>query len=105
MFSSLKASFSQEQLTKTQQESKDKLLNYLNNNAFRMNYPEYIKRGLVIGSGAIESAQRTILQKRLKRAGQRWSEKGVDNMLNLRVAQLSKKWDNVIEIIVNKKAA
>jgi hypothetical protein len=101
----IKASFSQEQLTKTQQESKDKLLNYLNNNAFRMNYPEYIKRGLVIGSGAIESAQRTILQKRLKRAGQRWSEKGVDNMLNLRVAQLSKKWDNVIEIIVNKKAA
>lgn len=101
----VKASFRQEKLTETQQESKAKLLNYLDNNAFRMDYPAYIKRGLAIGSGAIESAQRTVLQKRLKRAGQRWSEKGVDNMLNLRVAQLSKKWDNVIQIIVNKKAA
>jgi hypothetical protein len=101
----INTSFTNKNLTKTQQKAKEQLLNYLTINTFRMDYPEYRKRGLVIGSGAIEAAQRTVLQKRLKRAGQRWSEKGVDNMLNLRVAFLSDKWENVKNIIINKVAA
>lgn len=90
----------------TLQVAQEKLLNYLTTNAYRMNYPEYIKKGLCIGSGAIESAQRTILQQRMKRAGQRWTEPKVQNMLNLKVASLSQKWDKVIEInTIYKKAA
>jgi len=41
-------------LTKTQQSEKNKLERYLENNRKRMNYPEFIKRGLLIGSGAID---------------------------------------------------
>ncbi len=70
-----------------------------------MDYPQYIKRGLSIGSGAIESAQRTILQERIKRSGQRWTEKRVQNLLNLKVAALSKKWDKVININTQYKKA
>ena len=40
---------------------------------------DYIKEP---GSGAIESAHRTIVQKRMKQSGQRWSNKGAQNMLN-----------------------
>lgn len=43
---------------KTVEEERRKLLNYLNTNAYRMNYPDYIKLGLCIGSGAIEAANR-----------------------------------------------
>ena len=91
--------------TKQGKIERQKLLNYLNTNAYRMQYHLYRARGLQIGSGAIESAQRTVLQKRLKRSGQRWSETGVQNMLNLRVAHLSNHWTKIVNTIVDYKAA
>jgi hypothetical protein len=82
---------------KTTQQEQDKLLNYLITNTYRMDYPQYLRRNLCIGSGAIESAQRTVLQERMKKAGQRWSEDRVQNLLNLKVASLSQKWEAVIK--------
>ncbi|MEO8764779.1 MAG: hypothetical protein ABI416_10850 [Ginsengibacter sp.] len=35
----------------------------------------------IIGSGAIESAHRTVIQKRMKLSGQRWSKCGAQNIL------------------------
>ena len=91
-------------LTQTQQSEKSKLKKYLENNRKRMNYPVpiaigIIKRGLLIGSGAIESAHRTVIQKRLKQAGQRWSIQGAENMLNLRTLNMSGHWDRLVNAI------
>ncbi len=53
-----------------------------------MNYQEYTKIWCgIIGSGAIESAHRTLVQKRMKRSGQRWSWKGAQHILNLGVVR------------------
>ena len=57
----------------------------------------------LIGSGAIESAHRTVVQKRMKQSGQRWSNKGAQNMLNLRVLTMNEKWYKVVQLI--KRAA
>lgn len=84
-----------EKKTKTVEEEKKKLLNYCFNNFKRMDYPRYIKQGLLIGSGAIEAAHRTISQKRLKQSGQRWSNKGAQNVLNLRVLNKSGRWNEI----------
>ena len=81
--------------TATQRAEKAKLDTYLDNNAERMNYPQYLARGLLIGSGAIESAHRTVIQRRMKLSGQRWSIKGASNMLNLRTLNMSGHWDRV----------
>jgi hypothetical protein len=89
----------------TAAEARKKLLNYLNNNLFRMDYPLYLSRGLHIGSGAIESAQRTVLQQRLKLSGQRWTKEKAQNVLNLRVVRLSNHWDKVITHIRAVKIA
>ena len=43
--------------------------------------------GLPIGSGAIESAHRHILQKRLKLAGQHWNPERAVRLAKLRAAQ------------------
>jgi hypothetical protein len=53
----------------------------------------------IIGSGAIESAHRTIIQKRLKQSGQRWGLNGAQNVLNLRVTKGSGQWNKVIRNI------
>lgn len=74
------------------------LINYYQNNAGRMDYKKYRTLGIgIIGSGAIESAHRTLVQKRCKLSGQRWSVKGLQNMLNLKTVYLNEDWGKVIQ--------
>ncbi|MFZ1523540.1 MAG: ISLre2 family transposase, partial [Saprospiraceae bacterium] len=54
---------------------------------------------LLIGSGAIESAHRTVLQKRMKQSGQRWSKKGLEKMISLRVLNVSGYWNKIRDLI------
>jgi hypothetical protein len=80
------------------------LINYYTNNAYRMDYQCYKNIGAgIIGSGAIESAHRTVVQKRMKQSGQRWTNRGAQNMLNLRVLSMNKQWGKVVQLI--KEAA
>ena len=65
------------------------LLGYLTNNQCRMQYGTYLKAGYLIGSGAIESANREVIQQRLKLSGQRWTPQGLQQVANLRVAYKS----------------
>jgi len=45
-------------------------------NADRMAYPSFKAQGFPIGSGAVESAARHVIQLRMKRPGMRWSDLG-----------------------------
>lgn len=86
--------------TKQAKDNQVNLINYYQNNLSRMDYARYRKVGCgIIGSGAIESAHRTIIQKRLKQSGQRWGFKGAQNVLNLRVMRGSGQWNKVIRNI------
>lgn len=89
---------------KTQQPEKKKarqqLLDYYQSNLNRMDYQKYLKMGAgIIGSGAIEAAHRTLIQKRMKLSGQRWSKTGAQQMLQIRATNLSGKWNHIIELI------
>jgi len=55
---------------------RNRLLNYYKQNKNRMQYHKYLEKGLLIGSGAIESAHKDVLQQRLKLSGQRWTKQG-----------------------------
>jgi hypothetical protein len=59
-------------------------LTYFENNVHRMDYPRYVANGWSIGSGAVESACKTIVGQRLKLAGMRWREYGTDTLCHLR---------------------
>ena len=76
-----------------------KLLEYYNSNIERMDYKEYKQIGCgIIGSGAIESTHRTLIQERMKLSGQRWSKEGAQNMLNLRVTHMNGQWNKIIRL-------
>src|ERR1035437_3395911 len=82
--------------------AKQALIGYYTNNLARMDYAYYKKIGAgIIGSGAIESAHRTLVQNRLKQSGQRWGIKGAQHVLNLRVLNMNGKWNKVIDCIKN----
>ena len=59
---------------------------YLATNRTRLRYDQFRQRGLLCGSGPVEAAHRTLLQVRLKRSGQRWSNGGLDRLVRLRSA-------------------
>lgn len=80
---------------------KDALLTYLENNAQRMMYKTYLAKGYLIGSGAMESAHRNVIQQRMKRSGQRWTIEGGQQVLNLRTTYLSNKWGKVQNYVRN----
>ena len=62
------------------------------------------KKGLMIASGPIESAHRTVLQSRMKRSGQRWSDQGCDTMVKLRVAYRSGKASLITNALLKQAA-
>jgi hypothetical protein len=64
--------------------SKNKLLAYLINNKERINYVKLIKKRLLTGSGAIESAHRNVIQKRMKLSGQCRTIQEAKQLPNLR---------------------
>lgn len=66
-----------------------KALKYFKDNTDRMHYDEYIKDGLFIGSGPVESGCKTVLGTRLKQSGMFWSLKGAKGMIPLRTLDKS----------------
>ena len=81
-------------------EAANKILEYYRANQDRMDYKSYKQMGIgIIGSGAIESAHRTVIQKRMKLSGQRWTKQGAQHMLNLRVVHMNGQWDKVIKMV------
>jgi hypothetical protein len=51
----------------------DGFLQYINNNKSNIDYANYLKQGFFIGSGAIESANKIVLQRRIKNGAMRWN--------------------------------
>ena len=76
-------------------EAAEELIGYLERHAHRMEYPEYLARGWCIGSGAVESACKTVVGQRLKLAGMRWGEAGAHAVCHLRALYRSERgqWD------------
>jgi hypothetical protein len=62
---------------------------YLINNQSRIDYQSYLKAGLMIGSGVVESSNRRVVTQRLKQAGMHWSAFGAEGVMALRAAYLS----------------
>ena len=83
----------------------ERLTRYYRRNQHRMLYGFYREQKLLIGSGAIESAHREVIQQRLKRSGQRWSKPGAQQIAQLRVAKKSNRWHKVISIAQHGRIA
>lgn len=79
-------------------QARDSLVKYYQTNIKRMRYKYFREQGWLIGSGPIESANRTIIQQRMKLSGQRWTKKGLQQIATLRSIHKSNPWNKVIEL-------
>ena len=65
---------------------------YLQKRETHMQYPTYQQAGWPIGSGSVESANKGVVEARLKGAGMRWGRQNVNPMLVLRNAVCNRQW-------------
>jgi hypothetical protein len=65
---------------------------YFADNAARMDYPRFVAQCLPIGSGAIESMCKSLIEEREKGAGMRWTGSGAQAVASLRALHRSGDW-------------
>jgi len=76
------------------------LYGYIKNNINNIDYVTYEQKGYFIGSGAIESGNKLVLQQRLKQAGMRWNVETAQNLLTLKAKAESSLWHSDVEMFV-----
>jgi len=67
-------------------------LAYLEKRVAQMQYPHFQAEGWPIGSGMVESANKVVVEARLKGAGMHWSRASVNPLLTLRNAVCNDRW-------------
>jgi hypothetical protein len=65
--------------------------------AGRLQYPTFRRLGLPLGSGAIESSIRRVINLRLKSNGMFWREEHAEEMLQVRSQVISRRWDERVK--------
>ena len=70
-------------------------LTYLQKREAQMQYPTYQAAGWPIGSGSVESANKVIVEARLKGAGMHWRRENVNPLLVLRNAVGNRQWTQI----------
>lgn len=86
---------SEQKLTKKEEEQYRKAYGYLRNHKPWMDYAEYQRYGLPIGSGVTEAACKTIFTQRFKESGMSWKNESGQIILDLRIIRLSGLWAEV----------
>jgi Uncharacterised protein family (UPF0236) len=89
----------------TQKDAVQKQLQYFRKRVPLMQYPDYQRQGWPIGSGMVESANKVVVQARLKGAGMHWAPVHVNPMLALRTAVSNERWDEAWRDTVHEHRA
>jgi hypothetical protein len=67
---------------------------YFHKNRERMQYQKFKAQGLFLGSGVVEASCKSVIGKRLKQSGMRWTVRGANAIIALRRCRLSREWEN-----------
>jgi hypothetical protein len=62
-----------------------------------LDYARFLRQGWPIGSGAVESAIRRVINLRIKGPGLLWEEENAEGMVVLRAAVLSGRWEELMD--------
>jgi hypothetical protein len=72
--------------------ARDETLGYLERRLDQIRYAEFLALGYPIGSGLVESANKLVVEARLKGSGMHWEDQNVNPMLALRNIACADRW-------------
>lgn len=87
-----------------EQEGVREQVGYLCKREALMHYPHYREQGWPIGSGMVESANKLVVETRLKGAGMHWAPSHVNPMLTLRNAVCNERWQECWQEICREQS-
>lgn len=67
---------------------------YFRKNRHRMQYAQFKKQGVFVGSGVVEAGCKMVIGQRLKQSGMRWSVRGANAIITLRRCLQSGEWED-----------
>lgn len=79
------------------------LHHYIAENTDHINYPKYREKGYFCGSGAVESGNKIVLQRRLKQAGMRWEPESAQYLLTLKSKYESGRWQKDVNEFITRQ--
>ena len=71
---------------------RDETLYYLGKRRGQISYAQFLDKGYPIGSGAVESANKLVVEARLKGSGMHWARVNVNPMVALRGISCNDRW-------------
>lgn len=87
-------------------EQRDETLGYLEKRQDHITYRVFQAQGYPIGSGMVESANKLVVEARLKGAGMHWARAHVDPLLALRTIACSDRWEEAWpQLTTHRRAA
>jgi len=84
----------EEQYQQTHHHRLERLIGYINRFCDALDYNDFKEKGYPIGSGEIESAHKSIPQKRLKIPGASWHPDSINPILALRIVRADNWWES-----------
>jgi hypothetical protein len=90
-----------EEMSQRQPEEMAKEVKYWSRNRERLRYAAFRERGFPVGSGAVESSVRRVINLRLKGASISWTEPHAEGILHLRAHAKSGRWDELEDVVLN----
>ena len=72
--------------------TRDVVVGYLTKRQAHIAYPAFVAAGYPIGSGIVESANKLVVEARLKGSGMHWARANVNALVALRAASCSGRW-------------
>ncbi len=90
---------------KTRLQEFRKAYNYIRKRTKWMQYSEYKKCHIPLGSGITEAACKTVFTQRLKLSGMRWKKTGAQQILTLRTILLSNTWTATYTMALSTREA
>jgi hypothetical protein len=94
----IKATLSLQGLPASTYKTLTNLYIYLKTHQDHIDYTQFEKLGLPLGSGMVESACKWLIQQRFKGVGMRWSEEGFNHLLHLRLAWVNGRFDQLFSL-------
>ncbi len=80
-------------------------IDYYRNNQDRMQYDQYIRRGMQVGSGVVESLGRQLVGKRLKQPGSHWTKAGANRLMAIKACLHNNRWADYLDWNANRALA
>src|ERR1017187_10112594 len=77
-------------------------LRYFSKREEQIRYATFAEKGYPIGSGAVESGNKLVVEARLKGAGMHWAPEHVDPMVALRTVACSDRWEEAWPLITER---